>query len=210
MKTPYTAAPKKMQSILRQAPRYTNLRDVRSVIFESRGFLDICWKAYDFSRHIETAQLVRPHITVARDIENIRDLDAILQEAELLKRYSDHVVLVPKDPKLSNHLERLIPKGYLLGYSCPTRYGYTPIPPERFTRPVHLLGGRPDIQRKLAEQMPVYSFDCNRFTIDAAYGDFFDGHRFRPLGQHDYEKCIRLSLGAINMLWRGYSRKDPP
>lgn len=184
--------------------RYTNLRDIRHVVFKRRGFLDICWKSYSFERHLASVKLCRPHITVARDVEDIRHLDAILCEAEQLRKFAKHVVIVPKDPMLGDNLERLIPEGYLLGYSCPTRYGGTTIPPSRFTRSVHILGGRPDVQRRIAESLPVYSFDCNRFTLDAAYGDFFDGKRFRPLGSHGYERCITLSIEAINELWVNY------
>lgn len=183
--------------------RYTNLRDVRDVTFKHRGFLDICWKNYDFQRHITATQQARPLITVARDIENIENLNSILKEAEALKKFSKHVVLVPKDLRLSRHLDEL-PSGYLLGYSCPTLYGATPISPKQFRRPVHLLGGRPDVQRRLADHMPVYSFDCNRFTLDAGFGDFFDGQKFRPLGEHNFFKCIRLSLENINAIWADY------
>jgi hypothetical protein len=106
---------------------------------------------------------------LARDIEDIRHLDEVLAEAEQLRKFSKLVAIVPKDPKLGRRLERLIPNEYLPGYSCPTRYGGTTIPPSKFTRPVHILGGRADVQRRIAAKLPVYSFDCNRFTLDAAY-----------------------------------------
>ena len=47
--------------------RYTNLRDVRR--FRKLGFLDVDWKRYDFTRHLEVAAITRPLMTVARDIE---------------------------------------------------------------------------------------------------------------------------------------------
>jgi catechol 2,3-dioxygenase-like lactoylglutathione lyase family enzyme len=72
-------------------------------------------------------------------------------------------------------------------------------------RPVHLLGGRPDVQRRLAELMPVVSMDCNRFTLDAAYGDYFDGETFRPHPVGGYDRCLRDSIKNINKLWRGYT-----
>ncbi len=50
-----------------------------------------------------------------------------------------------------------IPSSYLLGYSVPTKYGGAPIPLGYFTRPVYLLGGRPDVQRRLASEIPVVS-----------------------------------------------------
>lgn len=184
--------------------RYTNLRDIRATAFEGVGFLDIHWKKYDFSTHVAAAEESKPLVTVARDIEDIRELDLTLREAESLNRFSKHVIVVPKDPKLAGRLDELIPPRYLLGYSVPTKYGGTKIPPSCFKRPVHLLGGRPDVQRRVAQQMPVVSFDCNRFTLDAAFGDYFDGVRFRPHPTGGYETCIRASLQNIEALWRDY------
>lgn len=188
----------------RPGARYTNLRDIRDVTFANHGFLDIHWKEYDFHRHLDAAASSRPLITVARDVERHRDLDSVLIEAEKLSRHASLIVIVPKDPKLAGCLNTAIPGMYLLGYSVPTRYGATPIAPARFTRPVHLLGGRPDTQRRLAAEMPVVSFDCNRFTLDAQYGDYFDGDTFRPHPRGGYTRCLKDSIRNIDRLWTGY------
>lgn len=188
----------------RPGARYTNLRDVRDVTFERRGFLDIHWKSYNFKKHIEAAELACPFVTVARDIECISELTGILKEAEMLKKFSEHVIVVPKDLKMKGRISQLIPADFLLGYSVPTKYGGTQLPPEDFCRPVHLLGGRPDVQRGLANQMPVVSFDCNRFTLDARFGDYFDGDKFRPHPKGGYEVCLRDSFSNITRLWADY------
>jgi hypothetical protein len=52
--------------------------------------------------------------------------------------------------------------------------------------------------------MDVVSFDCNRFTLDAQFGDYFDGRAFRPHPRGGYEACIRASIRNINKLWRSY------
>lgn len=152
--------------------RYTNLRDVRGV--PRLGFLDIVWENYCFNKHLRAASDTKPVLTVARDVLDKADLPRVMEEVEALAEHADHVVLVPKDPTMVAEMNDL-PESLMLGYSVPTKYGGTTIPPAFFRRPVHLLGGRPDVQRRLAEQMPVVSFDCNRFTLDAAFGDFFDG-----------------------------------
>ncbi|MFC1794013.1 DUF6610 family protein [Planctomycetota bacterium] len=118
--------------------RYTNLRDVRR--FNEIGFLDIDWKNYDFKKHLEAVKATEPLMTVAQDIENRRDLARVLDQAGELLLYSRHVVIVPKDARLADELEAMIPEEFVLGYSVPTRYGKTSICPERFKRPVHLLG----------------------------------------------------------------------
>jgi hypothetical protein len=183
--------------------RYTNLRDVRT--FPQLGFLDIDWKKYDFARHLETAGITRPLMTVARDIEHRRDLRRTIDQAFRLLEFARHVVVVPKDPLLEGRLNESIPAEFLLGFSVPTRYGGTKLSPSAFRRPVHLLGGRPDVQRKLANAMPVFSIDANRFTLDAAFGDYFDGEIFRRHPVGGYRVCLRDSVRNITSLWNGYN-----
>lgn len=184
------------------AARYTNLRDIRR--FERVGFIDIDWKNYCFERHIAAVKATRPLLTVAQDVEDMVALPRILDQAQELQEYCKNVVIVPKHPSMAHNLDRLIPKGFIFGFSVPTRYGKTIIPPECFKRPVHLLGGRPDVQRRLADQMQVISVDCNRFTLDASFGDYFDGEIFRPHPKGGYERCIRDSIRNINLLWEDY------
>jgi len=181
--------------------RYTNLRDVRHA--GRLGFLDIDWKNYDFKRHLEIASLTKPFLTVARDIEDQKSLRCIIDQAYRLGEHARRVILVPKDPLLASKLD-LLPEEFLLGYSVPSRYGTTTIAPEAFRRPVHLLGGRPDVQRRLATKMPVFSIDANRFTLDASFGDYFDGQTFRPHPKGGYLNCLKASVRNITKLWASY------
>lgn len=182
--------------------KYTNLRDLKQ--FELVGFIDIDWKNYDFERHLKAVAATKPLLTVANDLTDIGNIDVLIEQADALMEHAGKVIIVPKDPRLSETMDYLIPNRFLLGYSVPTRYGGTIIPPERFTRPVHLLGGRPDIQRGLGERMSVASIDCNRFTLDAKFGYYFNGSKFvrHPIG--GYETCIRESLENITRIWSDY------
>ena len=184
--------------------RYTNLRDVRHVPFAHVGFLDIDWKNYCFESHLAATAKARPFVTVARDIECMSQVDRVLGEANELQKHATRVIIVPKDRRLEGRMHNLIPNEFLLGYSVPTRYGGTSISPEAFEWSVHLLGGRPDTQRRLADLMPVVSIDCNRFTYDARYGDYFDGELFRPHPSGGYETCLKESIANINALWKDY------
>jgi hypothetical protein len=56
----------------------------------------------------------------------------------------------------------------------------------------------------LAQRLPVLSLDCNRFTLDARYGDYFVGDRFRPHPHGGYERCLEDSVININKLWKDY------
>ena len=182
--------------------RYTNLRDVKK--FDEIGFLDIDWKNYSFKRHLAAVRATRPLVTVAQDVENRGCVKRIIDQAWELAMYAKHVVIVPKIAISKHDLEQHIPESFIMGYSVPTRYGQTTLSPHMFRRPVHLLGGRPDVQRHLGEAMRVFSLDCNRFTLDAQFGDYFDGETFRPHPVGGYERCIVDSLRNINALWAGY------
>lgn len=184
------------------AARYTHLRDIRT--FDRIGFIDIDFKNYSFEKHLKAVQQFRPHLTVARDVFDLTELPAILKEAEQLSHYAEKVIIVPKDTRFAGRIDELIPPHFILGYSVPTKYGGTALAPEEFVRPTHLLGGRPDLQRKLAEKINVYSFDCNRFTLDAGFGDYFVGDKFVPHPIGGYENCIKDSIANINKLWTDY------
>ncbi len=184
------------------AARYTNLRDVRE--FDRIGFVDIDWRNYNFKRHLEAVKATNPLLTVARDVENSSDLLRIIDQADELALHCWRVILVPKAATLAAKLDELFPARFILGYSVPTRYGRTNLSTAHFRRPVHLLGGRPDVQRRLADALPVFSVDCNRFTLDAQFGDYFDGETFRPHPIGGYARCVRDSIKNINTLWKGY------
>lgn len=182
------------------AARYTNLRDVRS--YARLGFLDIDWKDYNFETHIRAAEKTRPHITIARDVVNVTDLPAVIEEADRLLEFSERVAIVPKDEQFNqSRLADLIPSRFMLAYSVPSRYGGTSVRPELFDRDTHLLGGAPARQLELANKLQVYSLDCNRFTIDAKFGDRFDGTRFVNARHLGYRECLRQSVVAINDAW---------
>lgn len=182
--------------------RYTNLRDIRT--FNDIGLIDIDWKLYDFEKHIWAVKNTQPHITIARDIESIDDLDEILVQAEALQNYARYVCICPKDKQLEGQFDALFPSQYRYAYSVPTKYGGTTLKLSNFDRPVHLLGGRPDQQRELANQMNVFSVDVNRFTLDAKFGDYFDGTRFVRYRKGGYEFCLRESIRNITQIWSEY------
>jgi len=181
--------------------RYTNLRDVKHL--SHVYFVDIDWKNYDFQRHLDAVVRLKPTMTVARDVIEGKHLDDVLHEASVLAAHTQTVIVVPKDPNLRRKRRLGVPDMFRLGYSVPTRYGGTTISPDYYTGDVHLLGGRPDVQRQLAQVMRVKSLDGNRFTYDARFGDYFDGETFRPHPSGGYEECLKASLSNIRELWGG-------
>jgi hypothetical protein len=66
-----------------------------------------------------------------------------------------------------------LPPEYVLGYSVPSQYGSTPLPPEMFAgRSVHLLGGSWIKQREHLDVLgdDVISLDANSIGLSARYG----------------------------------------
>jgi hypothetical protein len=184
---------------------YNNLRNIKN--YEIVGMIDIEWSNYNFKKHLEVVRKIKPIFTVAKDIMNINELDKIIDQAYELNDWCENVIIVPKDLALKDNLEKLIPKDFIFGYSIPTKYGSTNIPIESFKRTVHLLGGRPEIQRKLADKLNVASIDLNRIVHDAYYGDYFDGEIFRPHPNGGFYQCITDSIKNINNLWKDYKNK---
>ena len=186
--------------------KYTNLRDVAT--FEKVHFIDIDWKNYNFEKHLEAVKKLKPKYTVAKDWEIAGDLQNLLKQADILSKYSENVIIVPKVDSLKEKMLNLIPEQFMLGYSVPTKYGGTTIEPEYFNgRSVHLLGGRPEKQRELGKVLNVKSIDGNRFTLDAGFGDYFDGKKFRPHPVGGYKLCLEDSIININKIWECYGRK---
>jgi hypothetical protein len=185
--------------------RYTNLRDVKT--FPQVHFIDIDWKNYDFKKHLEAVKKCNPKYTVAKDWEKKNELRKILREAQILADYCENVIIVPKVDEVKDKILDLIPERFMLGFSVPSKYGKTSIDPKYFDgRPVHLLGGRPEVQLQLAKKLNVKSLDCNRFTLDARYGDYFNGLKFIPHPVGGYKTCLTDSIKNINKLWRKHNK----
>ena len=182
---------------------YTNLRDLKG--FKLVGFIDIKWENYSFKKHLEAVKSIRPLFTMACDVTDCKHLQKTIDEALELKQFCSNVIIIPKDPKLECYENLGVPEEFVLGYSVPSKYGKTSLQISSFKTKVHLLGGRPDIQRQLGDIMNIHSIDCNRFTIDAKYGYYFDGKQFKKHLNGGYENCIIESLKNINKIWLEYN-----
>ena len=188
--------------------RYHEIRHVRKQT--SVGLIDVNWKNYNFDKHLKAIQLKRPLLTVAQDIVRPDQVEMVLRQAKLLSKYVSFVVVVPKIRGIVKMFLSNLNSKFVAGYSIPTGYGGTTVPIEEFIgHPVHLLGGRPDVQRALAQKLEVISIDSNRLTLDASYGDSFDGETFRPNAKGGLYNCISDSIVNINRLWLGYKPKLP-
>jgi hypothetical protein len=183
--------------------RYTNLRDIRN--YPKIGLIDIDWKLYDFDRHLSIVKQIKPFFTVAKDIEDINQIEKIIEQSIEFLDYCEFVVIVPKINGVIKILEEELDHRFILGYSVPTKYGNTSVERKEFRNfPVHLLGGRPDVQKILSQELNVVSMDGNRLTFDAKFGDYFNGDIFQPHPVGGLYRCIEDSIININKLWENH------
>jgi hypothetical protein len=177
------------------------------------SFLDIDYKAPNFDHHLVMCKEHLPKIAIVPDLSDTyvdtKDIARALHQAERLAAYCEHVMLVPKLSKQIAH----IPHDFLIGYSLPTtnggaKYGVWKLSGRR----VHLLGGNPHLQMKLAQAMQGYaevvSVDGNmaqkmafQFSKYWHAGQWME-HPLKHTGYPDlpYE-CIRMSLHNIRTAW---------
>jgi hypothetical protein len=183
--------------------RYTNLRDVREQNIVA--MIDVDWRRYSYKHHLAAVQAIRPFMTVVRDIESEKEFNKALRAADKFLDWVEYVIIVPKFSKWSRAHERQLSNRHIVGFSLPTRYGSTTLSISQIEHQIHLLGGRPDRQRHMAANANVVSIDCNRFTLDAAYGDYFDGLKYNYSRQLDYELCLLNSMLGIEQAWSDYA-----
>jgi hypothetical protein len=182
--------------------RYTNLRDIREQ--HAIAMIDINWKRYSYQHHVAALQKVRPFMTVVRDIEDETQYENALSAADEFFNWVEYVILVPKFVNWSRKHERGLTNRHIVGFSVPTRYGSTALNIGKIGHQIHLLGGRPDKQRQLAAGANIVSIDCNRFTLDATFGDYFNGSKYIYSRKLDYENCLIESMSGIDQAWSDY------
>jgi ParB-like chromosome segregation protein Spo0J len=132
-------------------------------------FVDNDYRNYNHQKHLDFVAAMCPKYATVRDImlpsqcEELGipyyDLDTILGWAEDLKRYAQHVILIPKYDCIND-----LPPDYTLGFSVPSSYGHTEISIEKFKgRRVHLLGGSWSLQLSYLSALGdcVASLDTN-------------------------------------------------
>lgn len=118
-------------------------------------FADQNWKRPDRTRYMQALAAERPHMATVLDWERPEQLPEVLGWAEDAASLVERVLIIPKLASWSNPLDRLPRRiGHaqvVAAYSVPTRHGGTDLPIRSFAGwPVHLLGGSPHEQMRLA------------------------------------------------------------
>ncbi len=192
-----------------------------SVSCQPLHFADQNWKRPDRIAYILALAKHRPAVATVLDWEHDHQLSEVLSWAEEAAQHVlEAVYLIPKVSGQVHRLPRLIGgKRVVLAYSVPTGYGGSPLHLSELAGwPVHLLGGEPHRQMRIAAILgciaEVVSVDGNTIGRKARLGQFWRRER-GPRGGHwcqlrdagdDREdnfalECFRRSLVAVREAW---------
>lgn len=177
-------------------------------------FADQNWRKPNRLRYMAELARLRPVVATVTDLERDDQLAAVLDEAEEAAQWVERVVIIPKAQGIIERLPRRVGgRDVVLGYSVPTRFSGTPVPAWDFAGwPVHLLGGGPQPQMRLARYLNVVSADGNAATAAAKQGRWYNARRDRwqggpgcpeiPAGPDMPYRAFERSCDEILMAWR--------
>ena len=184
-------------------------------------FVDQNWKKPVRGTYMAALAQHKPRLATVLDWERESQLDEVLSWAdEAAQHVTEAVIIIPKVFNAIHRLPREIRgKQVRLGYSVPTKFGATSVPTWEFCDwPVHLLGGAPQLQLRLAQYMQVASADGNYATkMSNQWGQFYANgaatkanNRYWPK-MSDYHRietdmpyhAWTLSCINIQAAWRG-------
>lgn len=143
---------------------YTYGAQLPGTVYYPPEFVDQNWKKPDRGRYIAALAEHRPRMATVLDWERDEQLGEVLGWAEDAARCVDTVIIIPKVHGGISRLPRSIGGAAVrLGYSVPTKHGGTEVMALEFLGwPVHLLGGSPGQQMKIASTgLDVVSVDGN-------------------------------------------------
>jgi len=143
-------------------------------VYERPYFADQKFKKPNRGRYLAALEKYRPRLATVLDIDRIEQVEDVLSWAsDASKLVSDAIILIPKALGVIDCLPREINGLEVrLGYSVETTHGKTDVDVHDFMGwPIHLLGGNPNEQLRLAHpffddrgryvQLAVKSVDCN-------------------------------------------------
>lgn len=116
-------------------------------------FADQRYKKPNRRRYMTALAQHRPALATVLDIESPSQLSEALDWADEASEWvSEAIILIPKCEIIDRLPASIRGRQVRLGYAVPTSHGSTPLPAREFAdRPVHLLGGNPLLQYRLAQ-----------------------------------------------------------
>lgn len=207
---------RRLMSIAQDAGFLLGIRSDRKDYGFPIQFVDIDYKAPDFPMHLAVVKRHQPKYATVPDLSDTEvsepDIIRAVKQAEQLASYCGTVLLVPK---LSGQLA-FIPTDYAVAYSVPTSYGGAKYGAWKLSgRRVHLLGGSPHAQMKLARYLPesIQSADGNMAQLMSKFAKYWQAwqwieHPRRGQKEKDlYLECWELSCQNIYRQWQQESEQ---
>lgn len=172
-----------------------------STVYYPVHFADQNWKNPDREKYMAELLRYRPAVATVLDLEHSDQLPEVLSWAEEAAQYAATVMIIPKVFGIIARLPRRIGGADVrLGYSVPTRHGGTEVPVwEFFGWPVHLLGGSPHAQMRLARiaQLDVVSVDGNMMNkMATTFCSFWENGTAR-YAKDRYWPSLKESRGGV-------------
>lgn len=151
-------------------------KPIKAIEFIDWPFLEDLETEGGFSvdRHVDVVRMVEPKYAVAPDVQPPRGLEEVLDVAERLDQYADVVIVVPKTVHPSE-----VPRRYRVGVpfrnEFETNLFRNTFDDFRGEGPVHILGGNPNDQLRLANRQDFFvgSIDTPKPIAWADFGRVF-------------------------------------
>lgn len=182
-------------------------------------FADNEYRKPNRAAYMAALEAHRPTVATVLDWMREEDLREVLSWAEEAAQWVERLIIIPKvSGQVGRIPTRIGGRDVILGYSVPTSHGGTDLMLWEFSgRPVHLLGGSPHRQMRLARDWfhgAVASADGNMHCLQAQSGRFWraqkgsKGHWVQLSEVGDYRKdgayleAFRRSCENIMQAWR--------
>jgi N-acetylglutamate synthase-like GNAT family acetyltransferase len=171
-------------------------------IYHPPYFADQDWKKPDRAKYMAALARHRPALATVLDYERDDQHEEVMSWAEEAAQYvSEAVIVIPKaQGSIARIPECIGGKRVRLGYSVPTKYGGTSVPVWDFgRREVHLLGGSPQEQHRLAGMLNVKSADGNYIAkMSNRYNQFFSAGKMQAKNAH-FPKLDESVFGYVQL-----------
>lgn len=181
-------------------------------------FADQDWHNPNLQEYVNHISIVKPKLCTVIDIEYPDQFFDAIYWSECISIYCNKIIIIPKCKGIIDNIpEKINNSDIILGFSVPTEYGGTRIPPHMFAnRKVHLLGGSPHSQIKLFHYMKqfceIISIDGNMHKLMSKYCKFWKGGKWISLNSlgisnmnNAHLKAFDLSCRYISEYWNNYA-----
>lgn len=140
-----------------------------ATMYHAPYFADQDYRKPNRDKYVAAIAKHKPKVATVIDWQNGVEFSEVMAWAEEVAAHVETVIIIPKIQGTVARVPFAVGgKPVRLGYSVPTSYGGTPLAYQEFgRRPVHLLGGNPFKQVRLAHILNVVSADTNYHQLMA-------------------------------------------